>query len=217
MIIQRRLLLFVLVATTGASLGAQLARAQSVDVLIAEARQRVKKLDSEIDRRLLQLFRNQVQASVYRLRIKDLQQQWQSLFAQVGLKRKKVDLPPVGPNEFRIEEAAGSDAADLDRAMVTASCKRRKGCRVWAKIAFGKKLRKKGLTARVWAEIKNKKGTKRLAVPAKELPVDRDELVISLDISKLAIYKDQFEGRLQVVCDGRYKAKTFEFVLLNTF
>ena len=76
------------------------------------------------------------------MRLKDLQQQWQELFGKVGLKHKKPKLPPLDPNEFRIEEATGSDATALDRAVVTPSCKRRKGCRVWAKIGFGKNLLK---------------------------------------------------------------------------
>lgn len=194
------------------------AGAQGRDQEIVRMEQEVKKLNTRIDGELKRLFRDQVKAAVYRMRLKDLQAQWHQLFAQVGLKRKKVTLPPLDPNEFRIEEAAGSDAPNLERALLSPSCKRRRGCRIYTRIGFGKNLlKKKGLKARVWAEVKNKSGTKSLAVPAQMVPVTKGAQQVILDLSKLSLYKDSFEGNLQVVLDGRYKAKAFKFQLLNTY
>ncbi len=197
--------------------GAAFAQRPSADQQILRMEQRVRDLNGKIDRSLQQLFRDQVKAAVYRRRLADLQHKWSELFAQVGLKRKKAALPPLEPTEFRIEEAAGSDASTLARALVASSCKRRKGCRIWARIAFGTKLVKKGKKARVWAEVKNKKGTTSVAVPASEVTVDKGQVEVSLSIGRLSIYKDHYLGTLQVVFDGRYKAKAFEFDLLNTY
>lgn len=184
----------------------------------AQLQQRIDKLNHKIDRELGRLFRNQVQAAVYRVKLGDLQQEWQKLFAQVGLKRPKAEqLPPPAPNEFRIDEVAGSDAASLEQAVLTSSCKRRTGCRIWAKISFGAKLLKKKPTVRVFAEVKNKKGTTRKAVPAQVLTVNKAVMVVSLPIDKLSLYKDSYEGSLQVLCDGRYKTRSFEFQLLKTY
>ena len=213
----RHLLLTATLLAAGLWGGAALAQGNE-DQQIQELEQKVKRLNTSIDIELMRLFRDQVQAGVYRMRLKDLQQEWQVLFAQVGLKRKKPKLPPLDPNEFRIEEAAGSDATALERAVVSPSCKRRSGCRIWAKIGFGKKLvKKKPLEARVWAEVKNKTGSRRLAVPAQIVKVDKTSMVLSLDLGKLSIYQDSYEGNLQVVCNGRYKSRSFKFDLLKTY
>jgi len=184
---------------------------------ISQLKGQVAELQLKIDKQLLYMFQDQVQAAVYRSRLSNLQKEWQQLFAAMGTKPKLTAPKPPPPGEFRIDEVVGSDAPGLEAAIATPSCKRRKDCRIWARIAFGAEMVKKGSKFEFSAEVVNRAGSKRKAVPAKTLTINQPVMVIDLPLSGVYIYKDHYTGTLRVLCDGRYKSKSFAFQLIRTY
>jgi hypothetical protein len=179
--------------------------------------QRAKDLQRRIDDELRYMFQAQVQAAVYRSRLSSLQQEWQKLFTAIGARPKLSTPRPPPPNELRIEEVVASDAQSLEQALATPSCKRRKDCRIWARISFGRELVKSGSKFEFSADLVNRSGSKRAAIPAKSLTVNQPIMVVDLPLSGTLIYKDHYKGTLRVLCEGRYKSKPFEFQLIKTY
>jgi len=206
------LLLLLALALAPVEAGAQ-GRKQRIDQL----NQEITELKQRIDRELFGLFEDQVQAAVYRSRISNLQRQWQALFAELGTKPKLSTPRPAPVDGFRIEELAASDASSLEMALATSSCKKSKDCRVWVRVSFGKDLVKKGVGFEISAEIQNKGGTRRVAVPAKSLTVSQPLMVVDLPLDRSYLRKDQYQVTLKVMCDGRYKSKSVEFELLGVY
>jgi len=176
-------------------------------------------LDKQVDREIMRLFSDQIWAGVYRSRISILQKEWQALFAASAPKQPVKVYPKVAPMEFAINEALGSDADTLDRAMNAPSCKRRAGCKIWARISFGSELVRRGGKFEFSADLKTGTGLsiKRHAVPAKELAITGPAMIVDLPISDLYIYKGTYEGTLKVLCNERYKTKSFTFQLISTY
>ena len=135
---------------------------------VAKLEEEAKGLEKQVDEELLRLFRYQVQSGVYRNRLAILQKEWQKLFAgmQASAAKPRLKLYPTPkPGEFVIDEVRGSDAESLEQALVTSNCKKRAGCRIWARISFAKELVQKGGKFEFSAELKLKSSTTRIAVP----------------------------------------------------
>jgi hypothetical protein len=191
------------------------ARGQSKREKIEQLKGKISELQQKIDKQLQYMFKDQVQAAVYRSRLSSLQKEWQKLFAAMGNRPKLKTLKPQPPNDFSIEEVVGSDAPSLEMALATPSCKRRKDCRIWARIAFGSEMVKKGSKFELSADVVNRAGTKRKAVPAKTLTINQPVMVVDLPLGSVYLYKDHYKGTLRLLCDGRYKSKTFSFQLIR--
>lgn len=193
------------------------ARGQGKREQIAQLKAEITKLQQTIDKQLLYMFKDQVQAAVYRSRLSSLQKEWQKLFTAMGNQPKLKTPKPPPPNDFSIEEVVGSDAPSLEMALATPSCKRRKDCRIWARIAFGTEMVKKGSKFELSADVVNRAGTKRKAVPAKTLTINQPVMVVDLPLGGVYLYKDHYKGTLRLLCDGRYKSKTFSFQLIRAY
>jgi hypothetical protein len=176
-------------------------------------------LSKQVDREIMRLFSDQIWAGVYRARLSILQKEWQGLFAASAPKPVARTYPPVAPLEFAVNEALASDADTLDAALGTPSCKKRAGCKIWARISFGKELVRKGGKFEFSADLKTGTGLsiKRHAVPAKELAITGAVMTVDLPISDLYIYKGTYQGTLKVLCNERYKSKSFTLELISTY
>lgn len=176
-------------------------------------------LDKQVDREIMRLFSDQIWAGVYRSRLSILQKEWQALFAASAPKPVAKVYPKPAPMEFAINEALGSDADTLDAAIGAASCKKRAGCKIWARISFGSELVRRGGKFEFSADLKTGSGLsiKRHAIPAKELAITGPVMTVDLPISDLYIYKGTYEGTLKVLCNERYKTKSFTFELISTY
>jgi hypothetical protein len=192
-------------------------KAKPKNETLAKVEEEVKEAQKEVDRELLRLFGDQVQTGVYRGRLGILQHEWQKLFAEQGPKPKARVYPTPAAGEFAIDEAVGSDRESLDDALLTASCKKRRGCRIWARIAFGKELVKKGGRFEFSAEVRLKGSTTRYAVPAKEMVITGPSLVVDLPLEGIYISKGRYEGTLRVLYGDRYKSKPLAFDLIDTY
>jgi len=191
--------------------------AKPKNAALAALETEIKELESNVDRELLRLFSDQVQTGVYRSRLGILQREWQQLFAAQAPKAKPKSYAPPAPGEFAIDEAVGSDGESLEQAMLTSVCKKRRGCRIWARVSFGKELVKKGGKFEFSAEVKSKGSITKYAVPAKEMTISGNSVVVDLPLESLYIYKGTYEGTLKVLCNERYKSKSFSFELIDTY
>ena len=170
-----------------------------------------------MDQELLRLFSDQVQTGVYRSRLGILQREWQKLFAETGPKPKKHTYPAPAPGEFAIDAAVGSDRESLDDALQSASCQKKRGCRIWARISFGKELVKKGgrfeFSAEVWA-----KGTdSKVAVPAKEMTITGPSQIVDISLDAIYLSKGSYQGTLKVIYGERVKSKALGFELIEVY
>ena len=187
---------------------------------VAKLDEEAKGLEKQVDEELMRLFRYQVQSGVYRNRLAILQKEWQKLFAGMQASAAKPTLKLYStpkPGDFAIDEVRGSDADSLERALVTGNCKKRAGCRIWARISFGKDLVKKGGKFEFSAELKLKTSTTRIAVPTKELTITGPVATVDLALDALYIYKGTYEGTLKVMYGERFKSKSFTFELIETY
>jgi hypothetical protein len=224
----RRSMIHVVCFTLGALLAApaiaapakKAAKAAKPSEALTKLEDEAKDLQKQVDDQLLSLFRYQVQSGVYRSRLATLQKEWQKLFANMqvaGTKRKIKMYPTPKPADFVIDEAVGSDAESLESAVSTSSCKKKAGCRIWARISFGKEMVQKGGKYEFSAELKLKSGTTRVAVPTKEMTITGPVATVELALDALYIYKGTYEGTLKVMCGERYKSKRFSFELIETY
>jgi hypothetical protein len=187
---------------------------------VAKLEEEAKGLQKQVDDELMRLFRYQVQSGVYRNRLAILQKEWQKLFAgmQASAAKPRLKLYPAPkPGDFVIDEVRGSDAESLEQALVTGNCKKRAGCRVWARISFAKDLVQKGGKFEYSAELKLKTGTTRIAVPTKEMTITGPVATVDLALDALYIYKGTYEGTLKVMYGERFKSKSFSFDLIETY
>jgi hypothetical protein len=186
---------------------------------VAKLDEEAKGLEKQVDEELRRLFRYQVQSGVYRNRLAILQKEWQKLFAgmQASAKPRLKLYPTPKPGDFVIDEVRGSDAESLEQALVTGNCKKRAGCRIWARISFGKELVQKGGKFEFSAELKLKSGTTRIAVPTKEMTITGPVATVDLALDALYIYKGTYEGTLKVMYGERFKSKSFSFDLIETY
>jgi hypothetical protein len=196
------------------------AKAAKPSEVLTKLEDEAKELQKQVDAQLLSLFRYQVQSGVYRSRLGILQKEWQKLFATMqvaGTKRKIKMYPAPKPGDFVIDEAVGSDAESLEAALNTGSCKKKAGCRIWARISFSKEMVQKGGKYEFSAELKLKSGTTRVAVPTKEMTITGPVATVELALDALYIYKGSYQGTLKVMCGERYKSKNFSFELIETY
>jgi hypothetical protein len=182
----------------------------------AELKTEIAEIQRRIDRELLRLFKDQVEAAVFRSRVSALQKEWQHLFAELGIKPKLAQPKPPPPNQFTIAEVAASDAGSFEQAIVTPSCKRRRGCRIWVRIAFGRLLVHKKARFELSADLQGT-GSKKYTVPTRELTVTKPVMVVELKLESLYLRKGSYTGRLKVLCDGRYKSRPLELQLHGTY
>jgi hypothetical protein len=207
-----KITLFVAVSTLLLSSGVRAQRKSA-----AELKTEIAEVERRIDKALLRLFKDQIEAAVFRSRVSALQKEWQRLFAELGIKPKLAAPKPPQPNRFRIAEVAASDAGSFESAIVTPSCKRRRGCRLWVRIAFGRALVAKRVKFELSADLQQSKSSKKYTVPTRELTVTKPLMVVDLKLESLYLRKGAYTGRLKVLCDGRYKSRPFELQLHGTY
>ena len=148
--------------------------------------------------------------------LKLLQKEWQGLLG--GLIKPKVrKYPPPPAVGFRIDEAVASTETSLAAAALTPNCKRKSSCRVWVRIAFSKGLAKKGGKFEVSADLKQARGTRRYAVPAKLMTITGTAMSVDVPLGQLPLTRGKYVGRVKVLCGGRYASKALTLDLARSW